>query len=104
MSANPTGPLHVGNGWWCAYGDALARVLERSGYKVWREYYVNDTGSQIRTLGESLLTRGRGEEVEEGGERADDGGELVLAADEELKDVAAEGDGVPAGEIADVED
>ena len=67
VSANPTGPLHVGNGWWCAYGDALARVLERSGYDIWREYYVNDTGGQVRTLGESLLARARGEEVEEGG-------------------------------------
>jgi arginyl-tRNA synthetase len=67
VSANPTGPLHVGNGWWCAYGDALARVMERCGYDVWREYYVNDTGGQIRTLGESLLARGRGEEVGEGG-------------------------------------
>jgi arginyl-tRNA synthetase len=67
VSANPTGPLHVGNGWWCAYGDALARVLERSGYTIWREYYVNDTGGQIATLGQSLLTRRRGEEVAEGG-------------------------------------
>jgi arginyl-tRNA synthetase len=69
VSANPTGPLHVGNGWWCAYGDALARVLEWNGYAVWREYYVNDTGGQIGTLGESLLTRRRGGEVEEGGYR-----------------------------------
>ena len=67
ISANPTGPLHVGNGWWGSYGDALARVMERSGWQVQREYYVNDTGSQIRTLGESLLSRRRGEEVAEGG-------------------------------------
>jgi arginyl-tRNA synthetase len=67
ISANPTGPLHVGNGWWGSYGDALARVMERSGWQVQREYYVNDTGSQIRTLGESLLARRRGEEVAEGG-------------------------------------
>jgi arginyl-tRNA synthetase len=67
ISANPTGPLHVGNGWWGSYGDALARVMTRSGWRVEREYYVNDTGSQIRTLGASLLARRRGEEVEEGG-------------------------------------
>ncbi|MGH9247271.1 MAG: arginine--tRNA ligase [Acidimicrobiales bacterium] len=67
VSANPTGPLHVGNGWWCAYGDALARVMEHCGYEVWREYYVNDTGGQIRELGESVLVRRRGEEVAEGG-------------------------------------
>jgi arginyl-tRNA synthetase len=67
ISANPTGPIHVGNGWWGSYGDALARVLDRSGHQVSREYYVNDTGGQIRTLGRSLLARHRGEEVPEGG-------------------------------------
>ena len=48
VSANPTGPVHVGNGWFASYGDALGRVLERCGYDVTREYYVNDTGGQIR--------------------------------------------------------
>ncbi len=67
ISANPTGPIHVGNGWWGSYGDALARVLARSGHVVSREYYVNDTGGQIRTLGMSLLARHRGDEVPEGG-------------------------------------
>ncbi len=67
ISANPTGPIHVGNGWWGSYGDALARVLARSGHVVSREYYVNDTGGQIRTLGGSLLARHRGEDVPEGG-------------------------------------
>jgi arginyl-tRNA synthetase len=67
VSANPTGPLHVGNGWWCSYGDALSRLLERCGWAVAREYYVNDTGGQIRQLGESLLARRRGEAVPEAG-------------------------------------
>ncbi len=67
ISANPTGPIHVGNGWWGSYGDALARVLARAGHQVSREYYVNDTGGQIRTLGESLLARQAGREVPEGG-------------------------------------
>jgi arginyl-tRNA synthetase len=67
ISANPTGPIHVGNGWWGSYGDALARVLARAGYQVSREYYVNDTGGQIRTLGESLLARKAGREVPDGG-------------------------------------
>ncbi|MGI9079704.1 MAG: arginine--tRNA ligase [Acidimicrobiales bacterium] len=67
VSANPTGPIHVGNGWWCAYGDALSRVLARCGWQVHREYYVNDTGGQIRQLGESLLARRRGMEVPEQG-------------------------------------
>jgi arginyl-tRNA synthetase len=67
ISANPTGPIHVGNGWWGSYGDALARVLARAGYEVSREYYVNDTGGQIRTLGESLLARRAGRDVPDGG-------------------------------------
>ncbi len=67
ISANPTGPIHVGNGWWGSYGDALARILARAGHEVSREYYVNDTGGQIRTLGESLLARRAGQEVPEGG-------------------------------------
>jgi len=67
ISANPTGPIHVGNGWWGSYGDALARILARSGHQVSREYYVNDTGGQIRTLGTSLLARARGEDIPEGG-------------------------------------
>lgn len=67
VSANPTGPLHVGNGWLASYGDALARVLSRSGWRVEREYYVNDTGGQIRALGQSLLARRRGQAVPEGG-------------------------------------
>ena len=67
VSANPTGPLHIGNGWWAAYGDALSRVLMRSGYDVSKEYYVNDTGGQIRSLGESILARKEGSEPPEGG-------------------------------------
>ncbi|MGA2521545.1 MAG: arginine--tRNA ligase [Acidimicrobiales bacterium] len=67
VSANPTGPLHVGNGWWGAYGDAMGRVMERCGWDVHREYYVNDTGGQIRALGESLLARRRGDAVPESG-------------------------------------
>ena len=67
VSANPTGPVHVGNGWFASYGDALARVLERAGHVVQREYYVNDTGGQIRRLGESLLARRAGTPVPEDG-------------------------------------
>jgi arginyl-tRNA synthetase len=81
ISANPTGPIHVGNGWWGSYGDALARVLARSGHVVSREYYVNDTGGQIRTLGGSLLARHRGEEVPEGGYRGQYVADLAAAYD-----------------------
>ncbi|MHB1488696.1 MAG: arginine--tRNA ligase, partial [Acidimicrobiales bacterium] len=67
VSANPTGPLHVGNGWWCSYGDALARIMSWCGWDVSREYYVNDTGGQVRRLGMSLLARRRGDEVPDEG-------------------------------------
>ena len=67
VSANPTGPLHVGNGWFASYGDALARLLERSGHEVTREYYVNDTGGQIRRFGASVLARKHGQPVPEDG-------------------------------------
>jgi arginyl-tRNA synthetase len=60
VSANPTGPLHVGNGWFGSYGDALGRILTRTGSVVTREFYVNDTGGQMRLLGESILSRRRG--------------------------------------------
>ncbi|HUZ19688.1 MAG TPA: arginine--tRNA ligase [Acidimicrobiales bacterium] len=79
VSANPTGPLHVGNGWLGSYGDALARVLARSGWRVAREYYVNDTGGQIRMLGESLLARRRGEAPPEQGYQGEYVTELAAA-------------------------
>jgi arginyl-tRNA synthetase len=67
VSANPTGPLHVGHGRCAAVGDTLAAVLEAAGYHVEREYYVNDSGRQIHTLGNSVFLRYRqlqGEDVE----------------------------------------
>ncbi|MEY2591923.1 MAG: arginyl-tRNA synthetase [Acidimicrobiaceae bacterium] len=67
VSANPTGPIHVGNGWFASYGDAVARILERTGHDVTREYYVNDTGGQIRRLGGSVLARRGGTPIPEGG-------------------------------------
>ncbi len=67
VSANPTGPMHVGHARNAAYGDALARVLTLHGHRVVREFYVNDAGSQVRKLGESIQALARGEEVPEGG-------------------------------------
>lgn len=55
LSANPTGPMHLGNGRGGFTGDCLANVLQWAGYDVWREYYVNDIGNQIETLGNSIL-------------------------------------------------
>lgn len=57
VSANPTGPLHVGHGRGAAVGDALARILEACGYRVHREYYINDVGKQMNILGRSLYLR-----------------------------------------------
>ncbi|MDR3603002.1 MAG: arginine--tRNA ligase [Syntrophaceae bacterium] len=57
VSANPTGPLHVGHGRGAAVGDCLARLLRFRGYKVETEYYVNDAGNQMKILGRSLLLR-----------------------------------------------
>jgi len=57
VSANPTGPLHIGHGRGAALGDALARILAFAGYEVVREYYINDVGNQMQTLGRSLYLR-----------------------------------------------
>ncbi|HWC37025.1 MAG TPA: arginine--tRNA ligase [Acidimicrobiales bacterium] len=81
VSANPTGPLHVGNGWLCSYGDSLARLLARCGWSVSREYYVNDTGGQIRRLGESMLARRSGAAVPEEGYQGEYVSELARAYD-----------------------
>jgi arginyl-tRNA synthetase len=57
VSANPTGPLHVGHGRQAALGDAIARLLERTGWRVSREFYYNDGGVQIRNLALSVVAR-----------------------------------------------
>jgi arginyl-tRNA synthetase len=57
VSANPTGPLHVGHGRGAALGDAVANLLAAVGFQVEREYYINDAGSQMRLLGESVWAR-----------------------------------------------
>jgi arginyl-tRNA synthetase len=57
VSANPTGPLHIGHGRWAAVGSALASIMEFSGYKVDQEFYINDAGNQINNLGRSLWIR-----------------------------------------------
>lgn len=84
VSANPTGPLVAASGRHGAYGDALARILEHHGHSVWREYYFNDAGNQIRLLGESVRARARGEEVPEGGYQ----GEYVAGLAAQIPDAA----------------
>ncbi len=67
VSANPTGPLHVGGGRHAAYGDALVRLLEAAGHRVEREFYVNDAGGQVSRFAASIAARMRGEEPPEDG-------------------------------------
>ena len=67
VSANPTGPLHIGHGRGAAVGDTLSNILRASGYEVEKEYYINDSGRQIRTLGLSVFFRYReidGEQID----------------------------------------
>ena len=59
VSANPTGPLHIGHCRGAVYGDALAALLEKAGYEVTREYYVNDAGAQLEALARSIYLRYR---------------------------------------------
>ena len=57
VSANPTGPFHIGHGRWAAMGSALANLLKFYGHEVYEEFYINDAGSQIQKLGNSLKIR-----------------------------------------------
>jgi arginyl-tRNA synthetase len=88
VSANPTGPIHVGTGRHAAYGDSLVRLLEAAGHAVQREYYVNDAGSQIERFAASIAARMRGEEPPEDGYAGEYVGELA----EELRAEGVEPD------------
>jgi arginyl-tRNA synthetase len=89
VSANPTGPMHVGHARNAAYGDALARMLAAYGHNVEREFYVNDAGSQVRKLAQSIQALARGESVAEDGYQGEYVGELAAriagAAEMELE-------------------
>jgi arginyl-tRNA synthetase len=94
VSANPTGPLHVGGGRHAAYGDALVRLLEAVGHEVEREFYVNDAGGQIGRFAASIAARMRGEEPPEDGYAGDyvtDLAESALAAGVDPGDTEALG-------------
>ena len=67
VSANPTGPVHAGHARGAAYGDSLARILERVGHEVSREFYINDRGVQMEAFAASLAARNRGDEPPEDG-------------------------------------
>ncbi|MDQ0574786.1 arginine--tRNA ligase [Agromyces albus] len=67
VSANPTGPLHIGHTRWAALGDSIGRVLRAAGAEVANEYYINDAGNQMDTFGLSVLAAAKGEPTPEGG-------------------------------------
>ena len=67
ISANPTGPLHLGHTRWAALGDAMARLLRASGATLTTEYYLNDAGTQMDNFARSVLARAKGEPTPEGG-------------------------------------
>ncbi|WP_434966353.1 arginine--tRNA ligase [Janibacter indicus] len=67
ISANPTGPLHIGHTRWAALGDSMRRLLAASGADVTAEYYINDAGAQMDNFGASVLARAKGEPTPEGG-------------------------------------
>lgn len=118
VSANPTGPLNAVNARAAAYGDALARLLEFTGYAVEREFYVCNVGTQIDLLGQSVrarLAELRGEEAEipEGGYRGEYVVDLarrlreergISAGDDAGKIAAAAADEIVAGQKADLAD
>ena len=88
VSANPTGPLHLGHGRQAAIGDSLAALLEATGWEVTREYYFNDAGRQMRLFAESVVAAAEGREPPEDGYRGAYITELAheLAAAGELED------------------
>ena len=82
VSANPTGPIHIGGVRWAAVGDSLARILQAAGADVTREYYFNDHGEQIDRFARSLLARAKGEPAPEdgyGGQYISDIADSVIA-------------------------
>ncbi|MGH3689655.1 MAG: arginine--tRNA ligase [Microbacterium sp.] len=103
VSANPTGPLHIGHTRWAALGDAIARVLTASGAKVAREYYINDAGVQMERFANSVLAAAKGEPTPEGGYAGSYIGDLaarVLAARPDLLDLPSDEQVVVARELA----
>ena len=90
ISANPTGPLHLGHTRWAAVGDAIARVLEAAGAEVAREFYVNDRGVQMDKFGMSIEARAIGTEPPEGGYQGayvDELAQQLVAADPSILDL-----------------
>jgi arginyl-tRNA synthetase len=86
-SINPTGPMHIGHGRGVVLGDSISRLLDFTGHKIQREYYVNDQNTQARRFGASVWARMHGEEPPEGGYVGEYVTELAEIAKRELGDV-----------------
>ncbi|ATQ74252.1 arginine--tRNA ligase [Massilia violaceinigra] len=107
VSANPTGPLHVGHGRQAALGDALAALFDSQGYAVTREFYYNDAGVQIATLANSVQARARGFKPDdaEWPESAYNGDYIAdIAADYLAGKTVSASDGLPATASGNVDD
>lgn len=90
VSANPTGPIHLGGTRWAAVGDSLGRVLEAAGAEVTREYYFNDHGRQIDRFSNSLMAAAKGEPTPEDGYGGDYIQEIAQAVVEKQPDVLSQ--------------
>jgi arginyl-tRNA synthetase len=89
VSANPTGPVHLGHTRWAAVGDSLHRILEAAGADVASEFYINDAGAQLQLFAESLYAAARGEATPQGGyggEYVADIAKQIVAAQPDLPD------------------
>ncbi|WP_288452454.1 arginine--tRNA ligase [uncultured Microbacterium sp.] len=103
VSANPTGPLHIGHTRWAALGDAVARLLLASGATLVREFYINDAGAQMERFGRSVLAAATGGEAPEDGYAGayiDDLGRRVLAARPDIADLDADEAVIVARDLA----
>ena len=98
VSANPTGPLHIGNARGAFVGDLLCRVLEAAGQRVTREYYFNDFGAQVRNLGASVRSIAEARPVPEDGYHGAYVEELAAALPADLRGPAAPGEPGPTDE------
>jgi arginyl-tRNA synthetase len=93
ISANPTGPIHLGHTRWAVVGDAIARVLEAAGAEVTREFYINDRGNQMNLFGASLEAAALGKEIPADGYRGDyipELAEKIVADIPGIKDLPAD--------------
>ncbi|KGN34914.1 arginyl-tRNA synthetase [Knoellia sinensis KCTC 19936] len=87
ISANPTGPLHIGHTRWAALGDSMRRLLTASGADVTAEYYINDAGAQMDKFAQSVLAAAKGEPTPEGGYPGAYIGDLAKTVVEQRPDV-----------------